>query len=120
MRKPIVPFEAGEIVCVPFPFTDRAVRKRRPALVLSVKSFNDRHLHLILAMVTSAKNPPWPSDIAITDETTAGLPSPSVIRLKLFTLDERLVLDTLGKLSKSDKAVAMKRIASTLGIAAHR
>ncbi len=115
-----MPFEAGEIVSVPFPFTDRSAHKRRPALVLSTKSFNDRHMHLILAMVTSAKNPPWPSDIGITDESSAGLSSPSVIRLKLFTLDERLVLGTLGKLSKSDKAAMMKRIAVTLGITGHR
>src|ERR1700722_10929185 len=120
MRKPIVPFEAGEIVRVPFPFTDRAAHKRRPALVLSMKSFNDRHMHLILAMITSAKNAPWPSDITITDETRAGLPSPSVIRLKLFTLDERLVLGTLGKLSKSDKAAVQKRIGSALGMVMQR
>ena len=111
-----MPFEAGQIVYVPFPFTDRAAHKRRPALVLSMKSFNNRHTHLILAMITSAKNPPWPSDITITDEASAGLPSPSVIRLKLFTLDERLVLGILGKLSKSDKTAVTKRVAAVFGI----
>jgi len=109
-------FEAGDIVCIPFPFTDRAIHKRRPALVLSAKNFNTSHMHLILAMVTSAKNPPWPSDITITDQTKAGLPSASVVRMKLFTLDERLVLGLLGKLSKTDKTAVIERIAAALDI----
>jgi len=111
-----MPFEAGDIICVPFPFTDRAAHKRRPALVLSVKNFNSQHMHLILAMVTSADNPPWPSDVSITDQTQAGLPSSSVVRMKLFTLDERLVLDVLGKLSRFDKAAVLKRMTTTFGI----
>jgi mRNA interferase MazF len=107
-------YDNGDIVLVPFPFTDRSMRKRRPALVLSKKSFNDQHMHLILAMVTSAKNPSWPSDIKISDQVSAGLPQPSVIRLKLFTLDDRLILSKLGKLSKSDRVAAIKRISNAL------
>jgi len=111
-----VPFDSGEVIVVPFPFTDRAMHKRRPALVLSNRSFNEQHRHLLLAMVTSANNPPWPSDVRIIDQVSTGLPSPSVIRMKLFTLDERLVLDTIGKLSKSDKSAVQKRIDTMLGI----
>lgn len=111
-----MPFDVGEVVRVPFPFTDRKAYKRRPAVVLSTRSFNDRHMHLILAMVTSINNPPWPSDVTITDQTSAGLSSPSVIRMKLFTLDERLILGAIGKLSKSDQTTVQERIVSTLGM----
>ena len=38
----------------------------------------------------------------IEDLEAAGLPQPCVVRLKLFTLDERLVLDTLGALAATD------------------
>ncbi len=109
-------FDAGDVVSVPFPFTDRASSKRRPALVVSIKPFNDGHKHLILAMVTSAKNAPWPSDVAIVDLKSAGLSSPSVMRMKLFTLDERLIVSVVGRLSQSDKETALKRIAASLGI----
>ena len=110
-------FEAGEIVYLPFPFTDRASNKHRPALVLSIKSFNDKHKHLVLAMVTSAKNAPCPSDVPIVDLKTAGLPNPSVIRMKVFTLDERLILGVLGKLSSHDKRSFLKQMGANLGIA---
>jgi mRNA interferase MazF len=114
MTKLIISFNANDIVIGPFPFTDRAINKRRPALVLSTKSFNDAHKHIILAMITSAKNPSWSSDIVITDLASAGLPSASVIRFKIFTIDERLVLSTLGKLSNSDKIAVKKGITNIL------
>lgn len=95
-------YDAGTVVVVHFPFTDRNSQKRRPALVLSNADFQSGHGHLILAMITSAKHSSWPSDVQVTDLHEAGLPAPSVVRLKLFTLDERLVLKKIGSLSKPD------------------
>ena len=45
--------EAWDVVAVPFPFTDRGYQKRRPAVVISAKSFN-RHGYSLMAMVTSS------------------------------------------------------------------
>ena len=92
-----------DIVVVPFPFTDKAAAKRRPALVISdAKAFNRPAGHSVMAMITSAGNEPWPLDVPITDLKSAGLPSPSVVRMKLFTLDHRFVLRKAGKLAASD------------------
>jgi mRNA interferase MazF len=112
----MVTFNSGDVVSVPFPFTDQAATKRRPAIVLTTNSFNDRHKHAVLAMVTSAKNPPWPSGLSIVDLKSAGLSSASVVRMKLFTLDERLIVGIVGKLSKPDKDNALKRVAESLGM----
>ncbi len=96
-------YERGEVVRVPFPFTDRAASKNRPALVLSsARAFNQPAGHVVLAMITSAGNAPWPLDCAIEDLATAGLPAPSVLRCKLFTLDARLIRGTLGQLGPAD------------------
>lgn len=74
-----------DVVVVPFPFTDRLATKKRPALVLSnAENFGDRIGHSVLAMITSAKNPPWPLDVEISDLKAAGLPAPSKVRMKLF------------------------------------
>jgi mRNA interferase MazF len=110
-----VTFESGDVVRVSFPFTDRTMRKRRPALVLSIRTFNDKHKHLVLSMITSAQNSPWLSDVAISDQASAGLPNPSVVRMKLFTLDERLVIGLLGRLSHTDKAAVYNAIAAVFG-----
>lgn len=107
---------ALSVVTVPFPFTDRAKAKRRPALVLSSASaFNNVIGHSVLAMITSAKNSAWPLDVEILDLKQAGLPSPSVVRMKLFTIDHRLIVDRLGTLSKRDSTSAMESVKKLLG-----
>lgn len=91
-----------DVVVVPFPFTDRRTIKRRPALALSSGAFNADSGHTVLAMITSAENPPWPMDVRI-DAASAGLRSPSKVRMKLFTLDNRLIAHRAGSLSDTDR-----------------
>jgi mRNA interferase MazF len=100
-----VSFDRYAVVRVPFPFTDRASSKNRPALVLSAaKAFNTPAGHSVMAMITSVANAPWPLDCPIADLAAAGLPAPSKVRFKLFTLDHRLVRGQLGELSATDAA----------------
>ena len=94
--------ERYDIVVVPFPFADRRASKRRPALVLSSQRFNAESGNSVLAMVTSASNPPWPMDVLI-DAAHAGLQAPSKVRMKLFSLDNRLILRRAGNLSQADR-----------------
>jgi mRNA interferase MazF len=103
-----VTFEAFDVVVVPFPFTDKTTTKRRPALVLSeAKTFNKCIAHCVMAMITSASNSDWPLDVEIDDIEAAGLPSASIVRMKLFTLDNQLVIRKAGALAPKDrKAVA--------------
>ena len=98
-------YEPFQTVIVPFPFTDRAASKRRPALVLSSAAFGTAVGHSVLAMITSQKNAPWAFDVALVDLASAGLPAPSVVRMKLFTLDHRLIQATIGQLSAEDEEV---------------
>jgi mRNA interferase MazF len=88
-----------DVVVVPFPFSERPGEKRRPALVLSNRAFN-RAGHTILAMITTGAHRPWPGDTGIEDHRAAGLPSACLVRLKVFTLDNRLVLRRLGRLAQ--------------------
>jgi mRNA interferase MazF len=114
MTKTSVTFDAGDLVVVPFPFTDADATKRRPALVLSQQAFNDSSGHLLLAMITGARTRPWPLDVALRDWHVAGLTKPCIIRMKLFTLDERLILRKTGRLSDQDFAAARASLSSVL------
>jgi mRNA interferase MazF len=116
MRRRGVDFKPFDIVVVPFPFTDKLADKRRPALIVSDMLFNEQHDHLILAMITTAKNSLWKSDIDLNDWKTAKLTVPCKVRFKLFTLDRQLITRRLGFLSKSDKEAvknAMKLFLAT-------
>ncbi len=107
-------YKAFDVVVVPFPFTDRATSKRRPALVLSDHgAFNAKVGHSVLAMITSAEHSDWPLDTAITDLKAAGLPTPSVVRMKLFTLDHQLIIRKAGALAAKDRQ-AVARAARAL------
>ena len=101
-------FEKFSVVVVPFPFTDQNASKRRPALVLSSTLFNNAVQHSVLAMITSAKNSNWLLDVAITNLQNAGLTSESIVRMKLFTLDNRLIIRQAGSLAEADQQAVSK------------
>jgi len=107
---------AWQVVRVPFPFTDRQAVKNRPALVLSdASAFNAPAGHAVMAMITSAENAPWPLDCPILNLEMAGLPAPSKVRFKLFTLDQRLVRGVLGRLAADDETRLRIGIARLFG-----
>lgn len=109
-------FERFAVVRVPFPFTDRDAVKNRPALVLSSDAaFNAPAGHSVMAMITSESNAPWPLDCPITDLKAAGLPAPSKVRFKLFTLDHRLVRGQLGTLAPADCERVQRGLQQLLG-----
>ena len=104
--------DAFEVVVVPFPFTDSSQSVKRPAAVLSRRGFNAEG-HTVMAMITDARNPPWPLDIRM-DHESAGLKMPSVVRLKFFTLDNRLILRSIGRLSPGDRQQLLEGVRQIL------
>ena len=106
-------YEPFDVIVVPFPFTDSSRTKRRPALVLSHKNdFGTKIEHSVLAMITSQKNDPWPLDVTIKIKKQSGLTAPSVVRMKIFTLDNRFILRKIGHLSKSDQNQVKKNLSN--------
>ena len=103
-----------DIVVVPFPFTDRRATKRRPALALSTAEFSAEAGHTVLAMITSADNPDWPLDVLI-DSVRAGLRAASKVRMKLFTLDNRVIRRAIGTLNDVDRRAVAQAMKQLLG-----
>ncbi len=113
--------KAFDVVVVPFPFTERSTTKRRPALVLSAaRNFNKQVGQSVLAMITSAKNSSWPLDVEIEDLDSAGLPSASIVRMKLFTLDDRFIIRKAGVLSKTDTLAILDTLHQLFTLEIHR
>jgi mRNA interferase MazF len=107
----MVTYEQFEIVVVPFPFTDSRETKRRPALIISeAKTFNTTLNRSVMAMITTATHSSWALDSAIEDLHQAGLKSPSIVRMKLFTLDHGLILRRLGNLSVTDQTAVERSL----------
>ena len=102
-----------DVVTVPFPFSESSGVKRRPAVVLSARAFNGAG-HVVLAMVTTQEHRAWPGDTPLSDREHAGLPRPCMVRLKLFTLDSRLILRRLGSLGPKDVGAVKETLRSFL------
>ncbi len=113
------PFKPWDIVKVPFPYTDRPVRQRRPALVVAAGELETHHNLVWLLMITSAGSGDWPTDVPVSDLAAAGLPAPSVIRTaKIAAIDPRDA-EPLGTLPEIDRpAVATHLIAHLASIVA--
>lgn len=108
-------FERGDVVKVPFPYTDRATRHSRPALVVSTEGLEDAHGLLWVLMITSAENRGWPGDIVIADPITAGLPAPSVIRTAKIATIAATHATRIGRIPAALRRRVLRQVAASLG-----
>mgnify|MGYP000420426024 CR=1 FL=1 len=96
--------EFGDIVLVAFPFTDQIRQKKRPAVVVSTRAYNDARPDLILIGITSRiRTPAGFAEVTLSDWQGAGLIKPSAIKPVVFTVEKNLILKTLGQLGKQDQ-----------------
>lgn len=101
-------FVKGDVVVVPFPFSDLTQAKRRPALVLSVLEGDD----LILCQITSQTIKDKYA-ILLTDDDfeNGGLKQPSNLRPnRIFTADSSIVLYRVGNLKIGKLEVVIKSV----------
>lgn len=104
-------FDRFDTIVVPFPFAEMPIIKRRPVVVVSGRSFNGANGSTLVGMITTAKESAWPSDIAIRDLETAGLRQPCIIRMRLITIPNDLILRSLGALGSFDRLVCERAVA---------
>ena len=94
MEKPV----KGDVVVVPFPFSDLSASKKRPALVVSAIKGDD----LILCQITSeARSDEYAVLLSSSDFIQGSLNVTSRIRpSRLFTADKLIILYKAGSLKK--------------------
>lgn len=68
-------------------------------------------------MITSASHRPWPGDTPILDLKTAGLKAPSLVRLKLFTIDNRFIARRIGALEGTDRTAVSTHVRKCMPVA---
>lgn len=108
-------YAKGDVVLVPFPFTDQRAAVTRPALVVSTKEYNDACGDMIVAMITSRRRDS-PVDVEVREWTRAGLLHPSWVRAKLATISESLVQYCPGRVTGDDLASVDSAVKTALGL----
>ena len=104
MVKPV----AGEVVVIPFPRTDPAGGKRRPALVIADLPGPD----LILCQITSrAHSDAYSVPLDTSDCERGELSQPCFIRpQRLFTLVHHLILHSIGKVQAAKLNEVLRKV----------
>jgi len=104
----MIPYKRGDVVLIPFPFTDLSASKQRPALVVSHEAFHQAGSDIIVCAITSQSPTLVGSfDHLLSEEDLAqsGLPKVSKVKCgKLASLDHRIIRKKLGVLSPSTVA----------------
>lgn len=96
-------YNFGDVVLVPFPFTDQTTNKKRPAVVISSDVYNAEYPDRILMAITSqVRSSQKTSDIIVTDWRAAGLLKASMIKPVITTIEKQLILKKLGRLQDID------------------
>lgn len=108
-------YRNGDVVLLPFPFSDLSSSKTRPAVVVSIEDYQLETGDILVAMITSvARGGPY--DYELRDWQAANLLRPSWVRIKLATLDPALVRHQPGRLSAGDLTEVEQRLRKSLGM----
>jgi len=102
------------VVKVPFPYTNRPVQQRRPALVVGRFSEPGSPALLWVLMITRATHRRWSGDVDVSDLAAAGLPVPSIVRTAKIASIEADAADPIGRLPASDRAAVSRCLAGIL------
>ena len=105
-------FVKGDIVVVPYPFSDLTQAKRRPALVVAPAGGDD----LILCQMTSLpRNDPYAILIDPSDLAAGSLNHPGYVRpTRLFTADRQVILYRIGSLKAAKLTAVIDAIVKAL------
>ncbi len=108
-------FEFGDVVLVQFPFTSQTASKKRPAVVVSSRGYNEARLDVVVMAITSQLRIGATSgDVSVQSWNVAGLLKPSVIKPVFATIEQSLVIRRLGALDATDKQALRDAIARIL------
>lgn len=113
---PTTGYSFGDIVLVPFPFTDQSTTKRRPAVVVSSDAYHRERIDLVIMAVTSQPRPAGGvGELQVKDWKGAGLIKPSVVKPVITTIEASLVIRRLGQLKDEDQTALRRAIAAIVG-----
>jgi mRNA interferase MazF len=104
-------FARGEVILLPIPFSDLSSRKVRPAVVIGLSGHPS---DLFVVPITSQLRN---TECVLREWRAAGLNVPCGIKSQIATIEDRLVIKSLGFLSPQDRLALEAEIKTWLGLA---
>jgi mRNA interferase MazF len=107
-------FSSFDVVSLPFPYTDRPIRQRRPALIVSQPGHERATGLLWVVMITAAENRRWAGDVQLSNPGRAGLAIPSVVRPAKIATIEAAQAVRIGSVAPADRRAVQTAIRAIL------
>jgi mRNA interferase MazF len=95
-------YRRGDIVLVSFVFSDEAGAKRRPAVIISSESYNQKRQETIISAITSRTDRTLVGDYFINNWQESGLLLPSTATGIIRTIKQSMISTKLGTMSRED------------------
>jgi mRNA interferase MazF len=106
----------GDVVYVPFHFTDQLKAKFRPAVVISTDEYHASRREVIIAGITSNLLRSLVGQAVIADWEACGLTKPSAVSGIIMTTRNDQLGPIVGFLSADDSATVEKALRQSLGL----
>lgn len=104
-------YRRGDVIAVPYAYSDLSGGKVRPAVIVSSDAYNQARPDVIAAGITTQLAAVGPYDHLLADWAAAGLRYPSAVRGRLLTIEQTLIHRTVGRVSYNDwQAIEAKLI----------
>jgi mRNA interferase MazF len=94
-------FSKGDVVLLPYPFTDLKTTKVRPAVVAA--SASGQYSDIFVVPITSRLSVLNDGEFSLADWSSAGLNVPSAVKRGCVLVDTGLIKNRIGSLSDSDR-----------------
>ena len=113
----IMALRKGDVVLIPFPYTDLSATKTRPAVVVSSDLYHSVRSELLLAYLSSRlSNADAELDYVLQDWEEAGLLKPTFMRPKIAAIEPSLIVYRVGALSDRDLLEVNRRLRLALAL----
>lgn len=110
-------YNRGDVVFVPFMFTDKPVAKNRPALIVSSPEYHASRREIVIAAITShIRHPLFVGDHRIKDWQACNLAKPSVVTAILWTVKASMIRRKLGTMLATDLQAVSKALSNALDL----
>lgn len=114
---PTISYKRGDILLIPFSFSDQSSIKQRPASVISVDAFQGQGPDLLIMAITSQVGGQLRlGEFLICDWQAARLLRPSAVKAAIATIEASLVRRQLGRLSDHDLTQLNRALRELLGL----
>jgi mRNA interferase MazF len=104
-------FNKGDVILVPFPFSDQTTTKKHPAVIVSSDTYNNISQDIVIMAITGQiRSHLGVIEFLIEDWQDAGLLKASAVKSAVSTIEQRLVMKILGRFSSKDLSTLEKAI----------